>query len=87
MLILTRADQRELSVRFVCREKPRFTCGVARRFHDQEAAVAGAPGAKVEALIVILIDQHIRGMRCSARMPPKLILALLFFILHGVEER
>ena len=33
--------------------------GVAGGFHDEEFAVAGAAGAEVEALVVVLVDEHV----------------------------
>ena len=50
-------------------------------------AVARPPGGKVEALIVILIDQRVIIMRRSQQMPPQLELPLLLLVFYGVEER
>ena len=60
--------------------------GVAGGFEDDEFAVAGAAGANVEALVVVLVDEHVVGVRSVERVAPELELALLLFVFDGVEQ-
>ena len=68
-------------------EHPALAGGVAGRFHHDELAVAGAAGADVEALVVVLVDEHVGGVGRSAHVAVELVLALLLLVLDGVEER
>ncbi len=64
-----------------------FGGGVAGGLEDEEFAVAGAAGADVEALVVVLVDEHVVRVGRAARVTPELELALLLFVFDGVEER
>ena len=60
-----------------------FSRGVAGGFQDDEFAVAGAAGAEVEALVVVLVDQHVAGSGRAACVTPELVLALLLLVFDG----
>ena len=59
---------------------------MAGRFEDDEFAVAGAADAEVEALVVVLIDEHIFGVLRAEGVPPELELALLLLVFDGVKK-
>ena len=59
---------------------------MAAGFEDDEFAVAGAAGANVEALVVILIDEDVGGVWRVEGVAIELELALLLFVFDGVEE-
>ena len=75
-----------LASRLIGGEHEALGGGVAGRFEDDEFAVAGAPGADVEALVVVLVDEHVVAMRRVKRVAKELKLALLLFIFDGVEK-
>jgi hypothetical protein len=86
MLVAAGADDGELGKRIVGCENARFAGDVAGGFEHKEFAVARAPDAKIEPLIVVLIHEHVGGELGVTRMTPDLELALLLFIFHGVKE-
>ena len=55
--------------------------------HDMNLPSRVRASAQVEALVVVLIDQHVAGVRRAKRVPPKLVLALLLLVLDGVKKR
>ena len=59
---------------------------MAGRFDDQKFAVAGAACAEVEALIVVLADHDVGGVRRAEGVAQQLVLALLLLVFDGVEE-
>jgi len=87
VFVLTRADQCKRAFRLIGRQHPRFRCNMAGGLHHNELAVARAPRAQIEALIVFLIDQHVVRVRRAADVPEELKLPLLFLVLDGVKER
>jgi hypothetical protein len=86
VVVFARADERECAVGLVGGQHPRFGRGVAGRFQYQEFAVAGAAGAQIEALVVVLADDDIGGVRRAQGMAQQLVLALLHLVFNGVEE-
>ena len=86
VLVFARTDEGEGALGFGGRQHPGFGGGVAGRFQHQELAVAGAACAQVEALVVVLVDQLVLGVGRAEGVAPKLVLALLLFVLDGVEE-
>ena len=59
---------------------------MAAGFEDDVLAVAGAARADVEALVVVLVDEHVGGVGRAERVAVELELALLLFVFDGVEE-
>ena len=59
VLILARRDQREAACRFVRTQHPRLARRVAARLNHNVLAISRPSDSHVEALVVILIDQHI----------------------------
>ncbi len=86
VLVLARDDEREGAFGLGGGEDARFGGDVAGRFEHDEFAVAGAARGQVEALVVVLIDEHVGGVRRAEGVAPELVLALLLLVLDGVEE-
>ena len=86
VLVLTRADDGELAFGLGGGQHPRLAGGVAGRLHHHVLAVAGAARAHIEALVVVLVDQHVGGIGRAAHVAVELVLALLLLVLDGVEE-
>ena len=86
VLVVARADEGEAAVGLVGGEDAGLGGGVAGGFHDEEFAVAGAADAEVEALVVVLVDEDVGGVRRAEGVTPELELALLLLVFDGVEE-
>ena len=87
VLVFARSDDREHAGGIACVEERGFAGDVAGRLKDDIFAVAGAAGADVEALVVVLVDEHVGGVVRSERVAIELELALLLFVFDGVEHR
>ncbi len=86
VLVPTRRDDMELSLRLVGRAVETLAGRVAGRLHDDVFAVAGAACPDVEAFVGLLEDQGVGRVGSAAHVPVELELALLLFVFHGVEE-
>ena len=87
VLVFAGTDESELSSWLVGWKDAALGGGVAAGFEDDEFPVASTACADVEALIVVLLDENIGGVRRLKGVAIKLKLALLLFVFDGVEER
>ncbi len=87
MLVFARADDGEFAGGLIGGEYEALSGGVAGGFEDDVFAVAGAAGADVEALVVVLIDEYVVGMGSAESVAKELELALLLLVFDGVKER
>ena len=86
LLVLTRTDERKCAFGLGGREHTRFSGDMAGRLQHNEFAITRAPRAQIEALIILLKNQHIGSVRRAERVPPKLVLALLLRVLDGIKQ-
>ena len=86
MLVFACGDQRELAGGIVGGEDVALAGDVAGGFENDVFAVAGAACAEVEALVVVLIDEHVGGVIGAEDVAVELVLALLFFVFDRVEQ-
>ena len=69
------------------RERPAFRRRVTSRFKDEVLTIARAANAHIEALVVVLVDEHVGAVFCAEYVAIQLELALLFLVLDGIEQR
>ena len=86
VLVFARADDGKFAGGLIGGEDEGLGGGVAGGFEHDVFAIAGAAGADVEALIVVLVDEDVVGMRRVQCVAVKLKLALLLFVFDGVES-
>src|SRR5580700_7413302 len=87
VLILARTDDPEFTRRLVSRQNASLIRRVAARLHNDVLPVPSSPCAKVEPLVVILVDQHVLVVLLRAIVPPQLKLPLLLLVLDRIKER
>src|SRR5450631_3114559 len=85
-IIFTRLDECPFLLGSGSWEKLLFACGVTGCSKDEIFAVASAPGADVETLICLLVDEHILCVWSAHNVAVELVLALLFLVFNGIKE-
>ena len=86
VLVFAGADNSEFAGGLLGGEYEALSRSVAGGFEDDVLSVAGASSANVEALIVVLIDENVVGVRHTELMAEELELALLLLVLDGIED-
>ncbi len=86
VVVFTGRDKGKCGQGFAGGEKPALGGDVAGGFEDDVLAVAGASGGEIEALVVVLKNQHVGGVGRAEGVAPELELALLLFVFDGVEK-